>query len=247
MTTWGFFKRRLVRLHPMVVMGTVIGACLYFFGQGDSFPLIGSVPGWKVPLAFVMGCLMIPCGTKMDIRGWGETNSFNGPNWSLTWEYLANVLYAFIFRRLPKIALGVLVILSASSPSTSASTSRRGQHPQRSVQLALHPAHLPADSRCWGRQPHNRQEEHEDMQLPRRALLPPLPYALPAYLYADQLGPLPSGRPALRPCRSERRSVHLRRAAGIRSAQGIRQSCPRMAQTPLAEDLVQIKTEIRQA
>ena len=112
MTTWGFFKRRLVRLHPMVVMGTVIGACLYFFGQGDSFPLIGSVPGWKVPLAFVMGCLMIPCGPKMDIRGWGETNSFNGPNWSLTWEYLANVLYAFIFRRLPKIALGVLVILS---------------------------------------------------------------------------------------------------------------------------------------
>lgn len=112
MTTWGFFKRRLVRLHPMVVMGTVIGACLYFFGQGDSFPLIGSVPGWKVPLAFVMGCLMIPCGPKMDIRGWGETNSFNGPNWSLTWEYLANVLYAFIFRRLPKIALGVLVIIS---------------------------------------------------------------------------------------------------------------------------------------
>ena len=73
MTIGGFFKRRLARLHPMVIMGTVTGACLYFFGQGETFPLIGNVPGWKVALAFVMGCLMIPCGMKMDIRGWGET------------------------------------------------------------------------------------------------------------------------------------------------------------------------------
>ena len=113
MTTWGFFKRRLVRLQPMVIMGTIIGACFYFFGQGEGFSLIGNVPGWKVALAFVMGCLMIPCGPKMDIRGWGETNSFNGPNWSLTWEYVANILYALVFRRLGKIALAVLTAAAA--------------------------------------------------------------------------------------------------------------------------------------
>ena len=113
MTTWGFFKRRLVRLQPMVIMGTVIGACFYFFGQGEDFPLIGNVPGWKVLLAFVMGCLMIPCGPNMDIRGWGETNSFNGPNWSLTWEYVANILYALVFRRLPKIGLAILAAAAA--------------------------------------------------------------------------------------------------------------------------------------
>lgn len=113
MTVWGFFKRRLVRLQPMVLMGTVIGACLYFFGQGEGFPLIGNVPGWKVLLAFIMGCLMIPCGEKMDIRGWGETNSFNGPNWSLTWEYVANILYALVFRRLPKTGLAILTAAAA--------------------------------------------------------------------------------------------------------------------------------------
>lgn len=113
MTTWGFFKRRLVRLQPLVVMGTVIGACFYFFGQGDGFPLIGNVPGWKILLAFVMGLLMIPCGVGMDIRGWSETNSFNGPNWSLTWEYVANILYALIFRRLSKIALAILAAIAA--------------------------------------------------------------------------------------------------------------------------------------
>ena len=113
MTTWGFFKRRLVRLHPMVLMGTVLGACFYFFAQGDGFPLIGHVPGWKVALAFLMGLLMIPCGPRMDIRGWGETNSFNGPNWSLTWEYVGNILYAFFFRRLSKALLALFVAAAA--------------------------------------------------------------------------------------------------------------------------------------
>ena len=113
MTTWGFFKRRLVRLQPMVIMGTVVGACFYLFGQGYGFPLIGNVPGWKVLLAFVMGCLMIPCGAGMDIRGWGEMNSFNGPNWSLTWEYVGNILYALVFRRLPKIGLAILAAAAA--------------------------------------------------------------------------------------------------------------------------------------
>lgn len=109
MTIWGFFKRRLVRLHPMVIMGTVIGLCFFYFGQCDGFPLIGSSPWWKVLLVFVMACLMIPCGPKMDIRGWGETNPLNGPNWSLTWEYVANILYALIFRRLPNVLLMLLV------------------------------------------------------------------------------------------------------------------------------------------
>lgn len=112
MTVWSFFKRRLVRLHPMVVMGTVVGLCFYYIGQGEAFPLIGNVPGWKVMLAFLMGCLMIPCGPRMDIRGWGETNSLNGPNWSLTWEYLANIVYAFVLRKLPVFLLAVLVCLA---------------------------------------------------------------------------------------------------------------------------------------
>ena len=109
MTVWGFFKRRLVRLHPMVVMGTVIGLCLFYFGQNDGFPLIGVSEWWKVLLVFVMGCLMIPCWPGMDIRGWEETNPLNGPNWSLTWEYVANILYALVFRRLPNILLMLLV------------------------------------------------------------------------------------------------------------------------------------------
>lgn len=110
MTTWGFFKRRLVRLHPMVIAGTLTGAFLFFFGAGEGFPKIMQCSGWMFALCFVMGLLMIPCGPRMDIRGWGEMNSFNGPNWSLTFEYAANILYALILRRLPRIVLGLLCL-----------------------------------------------------------------------------------------------------------------------------------------
>ena len=113
MSNWGFFKRRLVRLHPMVVAGTVIGAALFFFGEYEGFPNIATSPGWMIALCFVMGIFMIPCGPKLDIRGWVETNSFNGPNWSLTYEYIGNILYAFIFRRLPKVALAAVCVLCA--------------------------------------------------------------------------------------------------------------------------------------
>ena len=112
MTTWGFFKRRLTRLHPMVIAGTLIGAALFFFA-GSAFPKTLEAPGWKFALCLVMGLLMIPCGKNLDIRGWGEMNSFNGPNWSLTLEYCGNILYAFVFRHLPKVVLAILCVVCA--------------------------------------------------------------------------------------------------------------------------------------
>lgn len=113
MSTWSFFKRRLIRLHPMVVAGTLFGACLFFFGESDYFSLIGGTEPWKFFLCIVLGLLMIPAGTGLDIRGWGETNSLNGPNWSLTFEYIGNILYAFVLRRLPTVVMGMLCVASA--------------------------------------------------------------------------------------------------------------------------------------
>lgn len=110
MTTWDFFKRRLIRLHPMVMAGTVVGACLFFFAESDIFPLIGNSPIWKYIACLIMALLMIPAGPSLDIRGWGEMNSFNGANWSLTYEYFGNILYAFILRRLPTIVLALFCI-----------------------------------------------------------------------------------------------------------------------------------------
>lgn len=113
MSTWGFFKRRLVRLQPMVIMGSLIGAALFYFGDCKDFPLINQTPWWQMMLLCLLGCTMIPASKSMDIRGWQETYPLNGPQWSLFLEYCANIAYALVFRHLGKVATGVLVGMSA--------------------------------------------------------------------------------------------------------------------------------------
>lgn len=112
MTLGGFFKRRLVRLHPLVVMGTLIGALMFYLGDNPRLPLVGATPWWQVLLIMLLGMTMLPALKPWDIRGWGETNPLNGPTWSLMWEYVANILYALFVRRLSRLWLGVLVCVS---------------------------------------------------------------------------------------------------------------------------------------
>ena len=54
LTLKDFFKRRLIRLHPMVVMGSVIGA-LFFYFQAAAFPMIAGVQWWEVLLICLLG------------------------------------------------------------------------------------------------------------------------------------------------------------------------------------------------
>ena len=113
MSTWSFFKRRLIRLHPMVIFGTLFGAMLFYFGSCSTFTLINETPWWMV-IAVMLWCFtMIPLPSTMDIRGWEETNPLNGPAWSLQWEYLANILYALFIRRFSKLLLGICVAVFA--------------------------------------------------------------------------------------------------------------------------------------
>lgn len=114
MSTWNFFKRRLIRLHPMVIFGTLLGTLLFYFDDCPDFPLIKETSPWLVLLVMLWGFTMIPVPNTMDIRGWAETNPLNGPAWSLQWEYLANILYALVIRRLGKVALSICVILFAT-------------------------------------------------------------------------------------------------------------------------------------
>lgn len=113
MSTWNFFKRRLVRLHPMLIFGTIFGAALFYLGDSAAFPLMGQTPWWKVALLAVFCCTMLPALKSWDIRGWNETNPLNGSMWSLMWEYLANIAYALVIRRFSKTVLAIFVIGSA--------------------------------------------------------------------------------------------------------------------------------------
>jgi peptidoglycan/LPS O-acetylase OafA/YrhL len=113
MTQWDFYKRRLVRLQPMIIMGGLIGAALFAFQKFSIFPKLGTVSIGQVLAVMLLGFTMIPLPKSADIRGWDETYPLNGPAWSLFYEYCANILYAAGLRKLSNRALGVLVALAA--------------------------------------------------------------------------------------------------------------------------------------
>ena len=113
LTTGGFFKRRLERLQPMVIMGSVIGAICFYFGDSHAFPMIHTVPVWQMLLIMLIGFTLIPIPVSWDIRGWQEMHPLDGPAWSLFFEYIANILYAIGLRKISKTWLTVLVVISA--------------------------------------------------------------------------------------------------------------------------------------
>ena len=113
MSISGFFKRRLVRLQPMVVIGSIIGALFFYSQTASIFPLIVATPVWKVIVFMIIGALMLPVPVSVDIRGWTESYPLNGPAWSLFFEYIVNILYAIGIRKFPKWLLALLVFASA--------------------------------------------------------------------------------------------------------------------------------------
>jgi len=113
MTQWDFYKRRLIRLQPMVIMGSLVGAALYYFQDCSMFSIIHETPVWKMLLVMLVGCTLVPLLPSMDIRGWQEMHPLNGPAWSLFFEYIANLLYALLVRKFSKKLLWLLVLLSA--------------------------------------------------------------------------------------------------------------------------------------
>lgn len=109
-----FFKRRLIRLHPMIVLGMIIGALLYYFQFGPLFPLISETPVWKLLLIMLIGMTLLPLTPSMEIRGWTEMHPLNGPAWSLFFEYIANILYALWLRKLSNKWIAVLAFITGS-------------------------------------------------------------------------------------------------------------------------------------
>ena len=113
MSQWDFYKRRLIRLQPMVVMGSIVGAALFYFQPSYVYANLHNVPVLTTLFVMLVGCTLIPLPLSMDIRGWQEMHPLDGPAWSLFFEYIANILYATLFRRFPQWLLSFFVIIFA--------------------------------------------------------------------------------------------------------------------------------------
>ena len=127
MSLGGFFKRRLIRLHPMIIMGMIIGAIGFYFAASPTvFPSISQTPVAKMLLVLLIGFTLLPVPSALDIRGWGEMHPLNGPAWSLFFEYIGNLLYALLFRRFPNIILALFVLAAGAALVHLAVTSANG-------------------------------------------------------------------------------------------------------------------------
>ncbi|MCX2473432.1 acyltransferase [Pedobacter sp. MC2016-05] len=112
-TVGNFFKRRIERLQPMVILGMTLGAIGFYFTDSTIWPLIHTIPLWKMLLVMLIGYTILPVPLSLDIRGWQEMHPLNSVGWSLFFEYIANILYAVWIRKFSTTALTILVILSA--------------------------------------------------------------------------------------------------------------------------------------
>ncbi|MGX5820181.1 acyltransferase family protein [Chitinophaga lutea] len=106
-----FFKARAIRLHPLVILGSVLGLLAFLFDPFGGHPEAYSTG--KIVLAFVCSMLLIPLPVIAD-RGF-NLFSFNAPSWSLFWEYVANIVYALVLCRLKRGYLVALTIVAGGA------------------------------------------------------------------------------------------------------------------------------------
>ncbi len=118
MSTAQFLRRRLIRLHPLVVLGAILGLLSYvadpFAGDRQAAPAI------LVMCAFVMAALALPSAPLPNRLG--DSHPLNAPAWTLFQEYVGNLAYALVLRRLGTralaVAVGVAGLLSAAMALT---------------------------------------------------------------------------------------------------------------------------------
>src|ERR1700748_2202416 len=104
MSTLQFFRIRLIRLHPLVLVGATLGLLGYVF---DPFgKTINHTSAPMLALAYLTSLLLLP---SPPVGGrHNESQALNGPAWSLMQEYLGNIAYALILRRLRAVTLGII-------------------------------------------------------------------------------------------------------------------------------------------
>lgn len=111
MSFLSFVKRRLIRLQPLVIIGSVLGLITFLF---NPFQNLYAVYGFKQTLMlFLTSCLVIPYPI-VEERYFNLFN-LNAPMWSLFWEYVFNIFYALILFRLAKSTRLILLLCSSIS------------------------------------------------------------------------------------------------------------------------------------
>lgn len=105
-----FFKLRLIRLHPLVVFGSVLGLLAFLFDPFGGNP--ETYETGKLILIFLASVFLIPFPVMAD--RYFNLFGLNAPGWSLFWEYVANILYALFLYKLSRRFLFLLTVFAAT-------------------------------------------------------------------------------------------------------------------------------------
>lgn len=104
-----FFTLRLIRLHPLVVLGSVLGLTGFLLDPFSN--AYTNYNAGSILLLFISSIMLIPM-PAMEDRAF-NLFGLNAPSWSLFWEYIANIIYAFILCRIKRSVLVIITILAA--------------------------------------------------------------------------------------------------------------------------------------
>ena len=104
-----FFKARLIRLHPMVIFGSILGLLALLLDPSRVHPLEYSLG--QLALFLLASALLIPYSGIAHRSG--NIFGLNAPSWSLLWEYVANIAYALVLYRISRRWLLALLFAGA--------------------------------------------------------------------------------------------------------------------------------------
>lgn len=104
-----FVKSRLIRLHPLIALGAVLGILGFLFDPFASHS--GMYSTGMLSLLFLCTAFLIPL-PMMEDRAF-NLFGLNAPSWSLFWEYIANIVYALILCRINRRYLAILAVAAA--------------------------------------------------------------------------------------------------------------------------------------
>ncbi|MEJ7559928.1 MAG: acyltransferase [Pedobacter sp.] len=103
-----FLKLRLIRLHPLVIIGSIIGLIAFIF---DPFSKLFQAHADQTILMFITSCFMIPY--PLVPERYFNLFHLNPPTWSLFWEYIANIVYAAFLFKIRNKGLLALTLIAA--------------------------------------------------------------------------------------------------------------------------------------
>lgn len=105
-----FLTARAIRLHPLVVIGLLLGLASYVL---DPFAKAQVAPAWMIAASTIGGLLLIPTWPLPE--RWNTYLSLNSPSWTLMFEYLASIAFALLLWRMDRRVLAGVTAIAAGA------------------------------------------------------------------------------------------------------------------------------------